>query len=55
MKVENGNHLIAKDGKLLKNKKTGEVYGNELWLGNIDSVDNYEEVDDEENKLIKIK
>jgi hypothetical protein len=39
------NHITASDGKVFQNKITGDIYGNELWLGNIDSADNYDEID----------
>ena len=39
------NKLVAKEGKIFKNKLTGEILGFELYLGKNDSIDNYEEVD----------
>ena len=39
------NKLIAKEGKVFKNKLTGEMLGAELYLGIHDSIDNYEQVD----------
>ena len=39
------NKLIAKEGKVFKNKLTGEMLGFELYLGKEDSIDNYEQVD----------
>ena len=38
------NKLIAKEGKVFKNKLTGEMLGFELYLGKEDSIDNYEEI-----------
>lgn len=38
------NKLIAKEGKVFKNKLTGETLGSELYLGKEDSSYNYEEV-----------
>lgn len=38
------NKLVAKEGKVFKNKLTGEMLGAELYLGKSDSVHNYEEV-----------
>ena len=38
------NKLVAKEGKVFKNKLTGEMLGAELYLGIHDSIDNYEEV-----------
>ena len=39
------NKLVAKEGKVFKNKLTGELLGFELYLGKKDSIDNYEQVD----------
>ena len=39
------NKIVAKEGKVFKNKLTGEVLGFELYLGKNDSIDNYEQVD----------
>lgn len=39
------NKLIAKEGKVFKNKLTGEVLGFELYIGKEDTIDNYEQVD----------
>lgn len=39
------NKLIAKEGKVFKNKLTGEILGFELYLGKEDNIDNYEQVD----------
>lgn len=38
------NKLVAKEGKVFKNKLTGEMLGAELYLGIHDSAYNYEEV-----------
>ena len=39
------NKIVAKEGKVFKNKLTGEVLGFELYLAKNDSIDNYEQVD----------
>ena len=39
------NKIVAKEGKVFKNKLTGEVLGFELYLEKNDSIDNYEQVD----------
>lgn len=38
------NKLVAKEGKIFKNKLTGEMLGAVLYLGKNDSAYNYEEV-----------
>jgi len=35
----------AQDGKVYKNIVTGEILGNEIWLGCNDTAENYIEVD----------
>ena len=37
--------MKAQDGKVYKNIITGEILGNELWLGCNDTAENYIEVD----------
>lgn len=37
--------MKAQDGKIYKNILTGEILGNELWLGCNDSEENYQEVE----------
>ena len=37
--------MKAQDGKVYKNIITGEILGNEIWLGCNDSEDNYIEVE----------
>ena len=37
--------MKAQDGKIYKNIITGEILGNELWLGCNDTAENYIEVD----------
>lgn len=44
------NHYIAETGKVYRLKSTGDILGNELYLGKRDSIDNYEQVVPEEVK-----
>ena len=37
--------MKAQDGKVYKNIATGEILGNEVWLGCNDTAENYIEVD----------
>lgn len=37
--------MKAQDGKVYKNIVTGEILGNEIWLGCNDTAENYIEVD----------
>ena len=37
--------MKAQEGKVYKNIATGEILGNELWLGCNDTAENYIEVD----------
>ena len=37
--------MKAQDGKVYKNIATGEILGNEIWLGCNDTAKNYIEVD----------
>ena len=37
--------MKAQDGKVYKNIITGEILGNEIWLGCNDTAENYIEVD----------
>jgi hypothetical protein len=37
--------IIADEGKVFQHKFSGEIYGSEIYLGSIDSPDNYIEVD----------
>ena len=50
--------MKAQDGKVYKNIITGDILGNEIWLGCNDSEDNYVEIDipnpiDEEVERVK--
>lgn len=50
--MEQTNHYIAKEGYTYKRKIDGFIMGNELYLGKFidgtqDTIDNYEEVIDE--------
>ena len=42
--------MKAQDGKVYKNIATGEILGNEIWLGCNDTAENYIEVDKPNNK-----
>lgn len=42
--IENPIHLIADEGMILTD---GEVYSSEVWLGKLDSPDNWSEIPDE--------
>jgi hypothetical protein len=44
MKIEE-NHITAEKGKVFRHKESGDIISNELWLGILDSADNYEEID----------
>jgi hypothetical protein len=47
--------LTASDGKTIVRKDTGKIVGKKLYLGIIDSPDNYEEADEptaEEEQLV---
>ena len=48
--TQNGNNIIADNGKIFALKSTGEIVAKELWLGINDSADNYEEVDEPDPK-----
>ena len=37
--------IIADSGKVFQNIATGETHGNTIYLGDIDSPDNYIEID----------
>ena len=37
--------MKAQDGKVYKNNITGEILGNELWLGCNDTAENYIEIE----------
>ena len=37
--------MKSQDGKVYKNIATGEILGNEIWLGCNDTAENYIEVD----------
>lgn len=39
------NRIIAEEGKIFKNKETGDLFGDVIYLGKEDSVSNYEQVD----------
>ena len=39
------NKIIATEGKVFKNKITGDILGNELYLAKSDVPENYEQVD----------
>ena len=63
MKQIEENHYLADDGKVFRKKSTGVVHGDELFLGysyyndfgkilsepHMDTIDEYEEIDDNEN------
>lgn len=52
--LDNGTHLIAEDGKVLKMKSSEEIFDStEVFLGPFDNVDNWEEVDfvEEDNQI----
>ena len=56
--MEQTNHYIAKEGYTYKRKIDGFIMGNELYLGKFidgtqDTIDNYEEVIDENPQLEK--
>lgn len=54
MKIENGKHLIADEGKVLKNIHSDVIMGSDVYMDKIcingvyldDSADNYEEIDE---------
>lgn len=54
MKIENEKHLIADEGKVLKNIHNDVIMGSDVYLDKIcingvyldDSADNYEEIDE---------
>ena len=57
--MEQTNHYIAKEGYTYKRKIDGFIMGNELYLGKFidgtqDTIDNYEEVIDE-NPVNRLK
>ena len=41
--------FVADEGKVWKHKPTGVILSNELYLGINDSIDNYEQVEVEQN------
>lgn len=55
MQIE-GNKLTAEEGKIIARKEDNEIVGKVLYLGNVDSIDNYVEIDEpikeEENEIL---
>ena len=45
--------IDAKEGKVWKDKETGLVLSNRLYLGIEDSIDNYEEVDEIAEEVVE--
>lgn len=43
--------IIPDEGKVLRNKVTGEIIEGIVGVGTNDSVDNYEEIDKDENVI----
>ena len=41
-----GNKITAGEGKIFASKETGEIVAKTLYLGIVDSADNYIEVDE---------
>ncbi len=53
MKTENNRQYYCNEGKVFRRKADGFIMGNGLDLGDADSIENYEEVDNpnpEDNK-----
>jgi hypothetical protein len=46
MKTENNRQYYCDEGKVFRRKADGFIMGNGLDLGDADSIENYEEVDD---------
>ena len=46
MKTENNRQYYCDEGKVFRRKADGFIMGNGLDLGNTDSIENYEEIDD---------
>jgi hypothetical protein len=46
MKTENNRQYYCDEGKVFRRKADGFIMGNGLDLGETDSIENYEEVDD---------
>ena len=46
MKTENNRQYYSDEGKVFRRKADGFIMGNGLDLGDTDSIENYEEVDD---------
>ena len=44
--------MKAQDGKAYKNIHTGEILGNQLWLGRNDKAENYIEIDKPVEEII---
>lgn len=40
---QNGNYYVADEGKTFIRKADGYDMGEEMWLGEFDTIDNYEE------------
>jgi len=51
MKIE-GNKLTADEGKIIVNKSDSEINGKIFYLGIYDNADNYEEINEPENKSV---
>jgi hypothetical protein len=55
MQIENitVTKITASEGKTFASKETGKILSNQMYLGSVDSLDNYTEVDEpkeEENE-----
>lgn len=46
MKTENNRQYYCDEGKVFRRKADGFIMGDGLDLGDVDSIENYEEVDD---------
>lgn len=59
--IQDGNHIIAEDGKVFRRIVSGELYGNEIYLGysyyiggvfqdppHLDVAEDFEEIDSSE-------
>ena len=49
MKTENNRQYYCDEGKVFRRKADGFIMGNGLDLGDTDSIENYEEVDNPNN------
>lgn len=50
MKTENNRQYYCDEGKVFRRKVDGFIMGNGLDLGDADSIENYEEVDNPNNE-----